>query len=91
MNIVLTTLIAAAGLIAVGSMAHLLKSMLPELASLRHAVKSGDDYRSVMVNLRDPFEQSPVEFTMPKHRRHRLLAPKPVTHRLHQFAKMRVA
>lgn len=89
MNTALPVLFALAALCSIAAMWQAVKSNLEEIAHLRRRVALPNYGCDVVVNLREPLAELDPVAAMRRPRQVRVPAPKPVTHRLHQFVKTR--
>jgi hypothetical protein len=91
MNIALPALFALAGLCSVAAMWHAVASNLDAISQLRRRVAMAEYGSDVMVTLHEPLGEFDTVASVRRPRQVRVPAPKPVTHRLHQFTKARTA
>lgn len=91
MSIALPLLFALAGLLAMASIWRALSANLSAIVDLRRAVARPGLGAEIVVNLREPFSAFEPVSSVRKPRQVRHPVPKPVTHRLHQFARERSA
>lgn len=91
MSVALPSLFAVAALISAWSIWRALATNLGAIAELKRRVALPDAGADIIVNLREQ-DFGPEETALSRQRRARHAArPKPITHRLHQFAKSRSA
>jgi hypothetical protein len=89
MNTALPVLFALAALCSIAAMWQAVKSNLDVVLDLRRRVALPHHGCEVVVNLREPMGELDPVAAMRRPRQIRVPAPKPVTHRLHQFIKTR--
>jgi hypothetical protein len=91
MSIVLPTLFIMAGLISVAAIWHAVSSNLNAIMDLRRRVAMAEFGSEIIVTLRDDAQALDPVAAVRRSRQLRHPLPKPITHRLHQFAKARSA
>ena len=91
MSIVLPTLFVLAGVLSFAAMWHAIASNIGAITDLRRRIGQPEFGCAIMVNLRDDAAALDSVAPVRRPRQVRLPHPKPVTHRLHQFAKARTA
>lgn len=89
MNTALPVLFALAAFCSIAAMWQAVQSNLHVISELRRRVALPDYGCEIVVNLREPMGELDAVSAMRRPRQVRVPAPKPVTHRLHQFVKAR--
>lgn len=88
METALPALFAFAGISSIGVIWHCVRSNLSAIASLRHAMYGADSHTMIVVNYLDNASALEPISSVRRPRQVRVPAPKPITHRLHQFGKV---
>jgi len=91
MSIALPALFALTGLFSIVAIWHAVSANLPAMRLLRQQVMMPGYASDVIVNFREPATEFDALSAVRRPRQVRVPAPKPVTHRLHHFAKSRTA
>ena len=89
MTVMLPTLLILTGLASISVIWRAWASNRTLIANLRRQVKHSEFGGEIIVTLRDPVADFDSMFALRRARQARVAAPKPVTHRLHQFVKPR--
>lgn len=89
MNTALPVLFALAAFCSIAAMWQAVKSNLNVIADLRRRVAMPNYGCEIAINLREPMSELDAVSALRRPRQVRVPAPKPVTHRLHQFVKAR--
>jgi hypothetical protein len=89
MNTALPVLFALAAFCSIAAMWQAVKSNLEGISDLRRRVALPQHGCEIAINLREPLAELDPVAAIRRPRQVRVPAPKPMTHRLHQFAKTR--
>lgn len=91
MNFALPALFSLAGVFSIAAMWQAVSSNLSAISDLRRRVAMPEYGSEIVVSFREQLAEFETVSAVRRPRQVRVPAPKPVTHRLHQFAKARSA